>query len=186
MSKTYFLPLGGTGEIGMNLNLYGYQSNSVEEWIMIACGVTFSQSDLPGIDLQMADPNYIVEKKKDLKGIILTHAHEDHIGAMPFIWPFLNCPIYTTKLTASLLEEKFVERKIPYKDKLNIIETEDNFQLGSFDIKPIGLSHSIPEMNALVIKTPDSSIFHSGDWKIDSDPVVGEKFDKEKKGQLNK
>ena len=165
MSKTYFLPLGGTGEIGMNLNLYGYQSNSVEEWIMIDCGVTFSQSGLPGIDLQMADPNYIVEKKKD--------------------WPFLNCPIYTTKLTASLLEEKFVERKIPYKDKLNIIETEDNFQLGSFDIKPIGLSHSIPEMNALVIKTPDSSIFHSGDWKIDSDPVVGEKFDKEKKGQLN-
>lgn len=185
MSKTYFLPLGGTGEIGMNLNLYGYQSNSVEEWIMVDCGVTFSQSGLPGIDLQMADPNYIAKKKKYLKGVILTHAHEDHIGAMPFIWPFLDCPIYTTKFTASLLEEKFIERKIPYKNKLNIIETEDNFQLGSFDIKPLGLSHSIPEMNALVIKTPDSSIFHSGDWKIDSDPVVGGIFDKEKKEQLN-
>ena len=185
MSKNYFLPLGGTGEIGMNLNLYGYSQESKEEWIMIDCGVTFSQSGAPGIDLQMADPNFIAKKKKNLLGIILTHAHEDHIGAMPFIWPHLQCPIYTTKFTASLLEEKFNEYKISFDEKLVIIDDKEELQIGSFNIKVIGLSHSIPEMNAIVIETPNLKIFHSGDWKIDDDPIVGGKFDKNKVSELS-
>jgi len=185
LSKNYFLPLGGTGEIGMNLNLYGYSQESKEEWIMIDCGVTFSQSGAPGIDLQMADPNFIAKKKKNLLGIILTHAHEDHIGAMPFIWPHLQCPIYTTKFTASLLEEKFNEYKISFDEKLVIIDDQEELQIGSFNIKVIGLSHSIPEMNAIVIETPNLKIFHSGDWKIDDDPIVGGKFDKNKVSELS-
>lgn len=185
MSKNYFLPLGGTGEIGMNLNLYGYSQENNEEWIMIDCGVTFSQSGTPGIDLQMADPSFIAKKKKNLLGIILTHAHEDHIGAMPFIWPHLRCPIYTTKFTASLLEEKFNEYKIDYDEKLKIIDDQEEIEIGSFNIKAIGLSHSIPEMNAIVIETPSLKIFHSGDWKIDDDPIVGGKFDKNKANELS-
>ena len=184
MSHNYFLPLGGTGEIGMNLNLYGYSHENIEEWIMIDCGVTFSQSGAPGIDLQMADPNFIAKKKKNLLGIILTHAHEDHIGAMPFVWPHLKCPIYTTKFTASLLEEKFNEYKINYDEKLIIIDDKEEFKIGSFNIKAIGLSHSIPEMNAILIDTPSLRIFHSGDWKIDDDPIVGGKFDRKKAREL--
>ena len=107
MKNTYFLPLGGTGEIGMNLNLYGYGQENDIDWFMVDCGVTFSQAGLPGIDLQMPDPTFIASQKDKLKAIILTHAHEDHIGAMPFIWPYFKCPIYTTKFTAALLIEKF-------------------------------------------------------------------------------
>ena len=180
MSEVYFLPLGGTGEIGMNLNLYGYKSQNEEEWIMIDCGVTFSQAGLPGIDLQMADPNFIAKKKENLLGIILTHAHEDHIGAMPYIWPHFKCPIYTTKFTASLLEEKFIENQISFEEKLIIIEDNQVFNIGSFGIKALGLSHSIPEMSALFIETPELNIFHSGDWKIDSEPVAGGSFDQNK------
>ena len=113
------------------------------------------------------------KKEKPSLGIILTHAHEDHIGAMPFIWPHLQCPIYTTKFTASLLEEKFNEYKISFDKKLIIIDDQEELQIGSFNIKAIGLSHSIPEMNAIVIETPNLKIFHSGDWKIDDDPIVG-------------
>ena len=185
MTKNYFLPLGGTGEIGMNLNLYGCIHNNKEDWIMIDCGVTFSQAGNPGIDLQMADPNFIAKKKNNLLGIILTHAHEDHIGAMPFIWPHFKCPIYTTKFTAALLEEKLYEHNIIFEDKIMIIDDKDQFDVGLFNIKPIGLSHSIPEMNALVIQTPNLKIFHSGDWKIDDDPIVGGKFDDNKYKELN-
>ena len=185
MSEVYFLPLGGTGEIGMNLNLYGYKSQNKEEWIMIDCGVTFSQAGLPGIDLQMADPNFIAKKKENLLGIILTHAHEDHIGAMPYIWPHFKCPIYTTKFTASLLEEKFIENQISFEEKLIIIEDNQVFNIGSFGIKALGLSHSIPEMSALFIETPKLNIFHSGDWKIDSEPVAGGSFDQNKSEELS-
>ena len=185
MTKNYFLPLGGTGEIGMNLNLYGCNHNNKEDWIMIDCGVTFSQAGNPGIDLQMADPNFIAKKKNNLLGIILTHAHEDHIGAMPFIWPHFKCPIYTTKFTAALLEEKLYEHNIIFENKIIIIDDKDQFDVGLFNIKPIGLSHSIPEMNALVIQTPNLKIFHSGDWKIDNDPIVGGKFDDKKYKELN-
>ena len=154
MKNTYFLPLGGTGEIGMNLNLYGYGETDNADWIMVDCGVTFSQSGLPGIDLQMPDPTFIASQKENLKGVILTHAHEDHIGAMPFIWPYFDCPIYTTQFTATLLIEKFNEHNIDYENKLKILSEGDIIKISSFEIMAIGLTHSIPEMNALLIKTP--------------------------------
>ena len=180
MKNTYFLPLGGTGEIGMNLNLYGYGEGKDIDWFMVDCGVTFSQAGLPGIDLQMPDPTFIASQKEKLMGIILTHAHEDHIGAMPFIWPYFKCPIYTTEFTAALLKEKFDEYNIDYTNKIIIHNDGEIINIGNFQVKAIGLTHSIPEMNALLIKTPSANIFHTGDWKIDKDPIVGDGFNKEK------
>ena len=180
MKNTYFLPLGGTGEIGMNLNLYGYGQENDIDWFMVDCGVTFSQAGLPGIDLQMPDPTFIASQKDKLKAIILTHAHEDHIGAMPFIWPYFKCPIYTTKFTAALLIEKFDEYNIDYSDKIIIHNDGEIINIGNFEVKAIGLTHSIPEMNALLIKTPSANIFHTGDWKIDKDPIIGDGFNEEK------
>ena len=180
MKNTYFLPLGGTGEIGMNLNLYGYGEGKNIDWFMVDCGVTFSQAGLPGIDLQMPDPTFIASQKEKLMGIILTHAHEDHIGAMPFIWPYFKCPIYTTEFTAALLKEKFDEYNIDYTDKIIIHNDGEIINIGNFQVKAIGLTHSIPEMNALLIKSPSANIFHTGDWKIDKDPIVGDGFNKEK------
>ena len=180
MKNTYFLPLGGTGEIGMNLNLYGYGEGKDIEWFMVDCGVTFSQAGLPGIDLQMPDPTFIASQKEKLMGIILTHAHEDHIGAMPFIWPYFKCPIYTTEFTAALLKEKFDEYNIDYTNKIIIHNDGEIINIGNFQVKAIGLTHSIPEMNALLIKSPSANIFHTGDWKIDKDPIVGDGFNKEK------
>ena len=180
MKNTYFLPLGGTGEIGMNLNLYGYGEGKEIDWFMVDCGVTFSQAGLPGIDLQMPDPTFIASQKEKLMGIILTHAHEDHIGAMPFIWPFFKCPIYTTEFTAALLMEKFDEYNIDYTNKIIIHNDGEIINIGNFQVKAIGLTHSIPEMNALLIKSPSANIFHTGDWKIDKDPIVGDGFNKEK------
>jgi len=180
MKNTYFLPLGGTGEIGMNLNLYGYGEGDNIKWFMVDCGVTFSQVGLPGIDLQMPDPAFIASQKDKLMGIILTHAHEDHIGAMPFIWPYFKCPIYTTEFTAALLREKFDEYNIDYFDKIIIHNDGEIINIGNFQVKAIGLTHSIPEMSALLIKSPSANIFHTGDWKIDKDPIVGDGFDKKK------
>lgn len=180
MKNTYFLPLGGTGEIGMNLNLYGYGEDKDIDWFMVDCGVTFSQAGLPGIDLQMPDPTFIASQKEKLMGIILTHAHEDHIGAMPFIWPYFKCPIYTTEFTAALLKDKFDEYNIDYTDKIIIHNDGEIINIGNFQVKAIGLTHSIPEMNALLIKSPSANIFHTGDWKIDKDPIVGDGFNKEK------
>ena len=180
MKNTYFLPLGGTGEIGMNLNLYGYGEGKDIDWFMVDCGVTFSQAGLPGIDLQMPDPTFIASQKEKLMGIILTHAHEDHIGAMPFIWPYFKCPIYTTEFTAALLREKFDEYNIDYTNKIIIHNDGEIINIGNFQVKAIGLTHSIPEMNALLIKSPSANIFHTGDWKIDKDPIVGDGFNKEK------
>ena len=180
MKNTYFLPLGGTGEIGMNLNLYGYGQENDIDWLMVDCGVTFSQAGLPGIDLQMPDPTFIASQKDKLKAIILTHAHEDHIGAMPFIWPYFKCPIYTTNFTAALLIEKFDEYNIDYSDKIIIHNDGEIINIGNFEVKAIGLTHSIPEMNALLIKSPSANIFHTGDWKIDKDPIIGDGFNEEK------
>ena len=180
MKNTYFLPLGGTGEIGMNLNLYGYGQENNIDWFMVDCGVTFSQAGLPGIDLQMPDPTFIASQKDKLKAIILTHAHEDHIGAMPFIWPYFKCPIYTTNFTAALLIEKFDEYNIDYSDKIIIHNDGEIINIGNFEVKAIGLTHSIPEMNALLIKSPSANIFHTGDWKIDKDPIIGDGFNEKK------
>jgi ribonuclease J len=166
-----FVPLGGAGEIGMNLNLYAYE----DQWVMVDLGVTFS--DAPGIDVVMPDPAFIVERRDKLLGIVLTHAHEDHIGAVQYLWPQLRCPIYATPFTASILKRKLAETGLERAAQITIVPLGGRFKLGPFEFELITLTHSIPEPNALAIRTPLGTILHTGDWKIDPDPLVGEVTD---------
>ena len=169
----YFLPLGGTGEIGMNLNLYGHDG----QWLMVDLGITFSDAGAPGYDVLMADPDFIVQRSDRLAGLVMTHAHEDHIGAVPYLWPRLRCPIYATKFTAQLVRGKLAE--FGWEEEAEIIEVplSGSFAVGPFQIQLITLTHSIPEPNALVIRTAAGTVLHTGDWKLDPDPVVGETYD---------
>lgn len=173
----YFLSLGGAGEIGMNLNLYGYGPKGKQKWIIVDMGVTFGDDTVPGIDLIMADPDFIMERREDLLGIVLTHAHEDHLGAVGHLWPDLRCPIYATPFTANMLRSKLEEAGIVREAKVTTVPLEGRLQLGPFDITYVTLTHSIPEPNALAIRTPLGNILHTGDWKIDPDPLLGEPTD---------
>ncbi len=175
-----FCPLGGSGEIGMNLNLYSYGNEDDSKWIAVDMGVSFADDTIPGIDLIYPDPGFLIDKKNDLLGLILTHAHEDHIGAVSIIWPHLKCKIFATPFTATLLKEKFKEKKIDITKYLNIVQLNSQIKLGPFEIDFITLTHSIPEPNALSIKTPLGIVLHSGDWKCDPNPLVGEKINEKK------
>jgi ribonuclease J len=170
-----FCPLGGSGEIGMNMNLFAYGKPGEHKWIMVDIGVTFADDTLPGIDLIYPDPGFIVDKKKDLLGIILTHAHEDHIGAIAHLWPKLKCKIFATPFTAVLIKEKFKEKHIDVSSYLKIVQLNGTVDLTPFKIEYITLTHSILEPNGLRIETPAGVILHTGDWKIDAEPLVGEK-----------
>ena len=181
-----FCPLGGSGEIGANMNLYSYGSKENQKWIIVDMGVTFADDSFPGIDLIYADPGFIQDKKKDLLGIVLTHAHEDHIGAVAHIWPKLNCNIYATPFTAALITEKFKEKKIDISKKLKIVPLSTKINLGPFEIDFIALTHSILEPNGLCITTPVGTILHTGDWKVDRNPLVGENIDEKKLKALGK
>ena len=172
-----FCPLGGAGEIGMNMNLYAYGNTDNQKWIMVDVGVTFADDSLPGVDLIYADPGFIVSRKENFLGIVLTHAHEDHIGAITYVWPELKCKIYATPFTASLVIEKFKEKKIDITTHLEIVKLNSKINLGPFKIEFITLTHSILEPNGLKIETPSGNIFHTGDWKCDHDPLIGEKVD---------
>ncbi len=182
MSKEelYFCPLGGSGEIGMNMNLYAYGREDNQKWIIIDMGVTFADDSIPGVDLIMPDPGFIIDKKEDLLGIVLTHAHEDHIGAVAHIWPSLKCKLFATPFTAALLTEKFKEKKIDISPFLKIVPLNSKIKLGAFEIDFITLTHSILEPNGLSIKTPLGTVLHTGDWKIDPNPLIGNKIDEEK------
>jgi len=175
-----FCPLGGSGEIGMNMNLYAYGKEDNQKWIIVDMGVTFADDTIPGVDLIMPDPGFIIDKKEDLLGIVLTHAHEDHIGAVAHIWPELKCKLYATPFTASLLTEKFKEKKIDISSFLKIVPLNSQIKLGAFEIDFVTLTHSILEPNGLSIKTPLGTILHTGDWKIDPNPLIGNKIDEEK------
>jgi ribonuclease J len=175
-----FCPLGGSGEIGANMNLYSYGTDNDQQWIIVDMGVTFADDSIPGIDLIYADPGFILEKKKDLLGIVLTHAHEDHIGAISHIWPKLNCKIFATPFTAALIVEKFKEKKIDISKSLKIVKLNDKIKLGPFEIDFITLTHSILEPNGLCIKTPSATVLHTGDWKIDPNPMTGRNMDEKK------
>jgi ribonuclease J len=164
-----FLPLGGCGEIGMNLNLYGHDG----KWLMVDLGITFGNESTPGIDVIMPDPSFIVEHRADLLGLVLTHAHEDHIGAVPYLWPRLRCPIYATPFTAAVLRRKLAEANLLGEAKITEIPMSGSFSLGPFEIELISITHSIPEPNAVVLRTPLGNILHTGDWKLDPDPVIG-------------
>ena len=175
-----FCPLGGSGEIGMNMNLYAYGKEDNQKWIIVDLGVTFADDSIPGIDLIMPDPGFIIDKKDDLLGIVLTHAHEDHIGAVAHIWPELKCKLYATPFTAALITEKFKEKKIDVSHYLKIVPLNSKIKLGEFEIDFVTLTHSILEPNGLSIKTPLGTILHTGDWKIDPNPLIGNKIDEDK------
>ncbi len=175
-----FCPLGGSGEIGMNLNLFAYGKEDNQKWIVVDMGVTFADDSIPGIDLIYPDPGFLIDKKRDLLGIVLTHAHEDHIGSVALIWPELKCKIYATPFTATLLIEKFKEKKIDISNYLKIVPLNGKVKLGPFDIEFITLTHSILEPNGLSIKTPEGIVLHTGDWKCDPNPLIGEKIDEKK------
>jgi ribonuclease J len=165
-----FVPLGGAGEIGMNLNLFCHAG----QWLMVDLGVTFGDELAPGVDVVMPDPQFIVERRDRLAGLVLTHAHEDHIGAVPYLWSRLRCPMYATPFTASVLRRKLQEVGLADEAKITEVPLEGSFTVGPFAIELITLTHSIPEPNALVIRTPAGSVFHTGDWKFDPTPLVGE------------
>ena len=169
----FFLPLGGSGEIGMNLNLYAYRG----QWLMLDCGVTFGSEEHAGVDVIMPDPSFIVERRDRLLGIVATHAHEDHIGAIPYLWPQLQCPIWATPFTATLLRAKLAEVGLLDRVELTVIPLSGRFQIGPFDLELITLTHSIPEPNAVAIRTPVGTIMHTGDWKLDPEPLIGDATD---------
>ncbi|MBT5309412.1 MAG: ribonuclease J, partial [Rhodospirillaceae bacterium] len=168
-----FLPLGGAGEIGMNLNLYGFGPPDEERWMMVDLGITFGDGILPGVDVMMPDPAFIEERLDQLDGLVLTHAHEDHLGAVAHLWHRLKCPIYATPFTAEILHHKLEEAGLDGQVEVNIVPLKSKFSVGPFDLELITLTHSIPEPNAIAIRTPLGMVLHTGDWKFDPDPVVG-------------
>ena len=172
-SDLVFLPLGGTGEIGMNCNLYGYGERGKRDWIMVDLGVTFGRQDEPGIELITPDISFIEQHRDRLHGLLLTHGHEDHIGAVGHLWPRLKCPIYATPFTAALVKSKLAEQGLLEQVKLHIIEPDAHIDLGPFSIDYICLTHSIAEPSALAIEVNGHRALHTGDWKIDPDPVIG-------------
>ena len=175
-----FCPLGGSGEIGMNMNLYAYGTEENQKWLIVDMGITFADDSIPGIDLIYPDAGVILEKKEDLLGIVLTHAHEDHIGSIVHIWPKLKCKIYATPFTAVLIQEKFKEKKIDITNYLKIVALNSKIDLGPFKIDFVTLTHSILEPNGLSITTPVGVVLHTGDWKVDPNPLIGNKVDEKK------
>ena len=181
-----FCPLGGSGEIGMNMNLFAYGKPNNQKWIIVDIGVTFADDSIPGIDLIYPDPGFIIDKKDDLLGIILTHAHEDHIGAIAHIWPKLKCKIYATPFTSVLITEKFKEKKIDITSYLKIVDLNSTINLEPFKIEFVTLTHSILEPNGLKIETPVGNILHTGDWKCDPDPLIGENINSKRLKEIGK
>lgn len=168
-----FLALGGVGEIGMNLALYGYAGR----WLMIDCGISFADETLPGVDVIMPDPAFIAERVGALDGLVVTHAHEDHLGAIPYLWPRLRCPVYATPFTAAVLRAKLAEAGLEHEVAITEVPMSGKFSVGPFALELVTLTHSIPEPNAVVLRTPFGAVLHTGDWKFDPDPLVGETSD---------
>jgi ribonuclease J len=167
-----FAPLGGVGEIGMNLAVYGFGNERNRQWIAVDLGVAFAGDDLPGIDLIMPDVRFLEEERTNFLGLVLTHAHEDHFGALLELWPQLKLPVYATPFTAALLQAKREGEANAPDIPVNVIPLGSRFALGPFDIELVSMSHSIPESNALIIRTPLGAVLHTGDWKIDPYPGV--------------
>jgi len=173
IDELVFLPLGGSNEIGMNFNLYGFGPPHDRKWIVVDLGVTFGDQLTPGVDIILPDPSYIEEYADRILGIVLTHAHEDHLGAVAWLWPRLRAPVWATPFTAFLLREKLREADLLDEVEIHEVALGGKITLGPFDLELITLTHSIPEPNGLAIKTPLGTILHTGDWKIDPDPLLG-------------
>ena len=164
-----FLPLGGTGEIGMNLNLYRYGG----KYLAVDCGIGFGGNETPEAEIIMPDPSFIAERRDKLVGLIITHAHEDHVGAVAHLWRQLRCPVYTTKFTAAVLRRKLGEAQLLNEVKIHVIPPGGSFELAPFSLQFIQVAHSTPESQALAIRTPAGLVVHTGDWKLDPNPLVG-------------
>jgi ribonuclease J len=176
----WFLPLGGSGEIGMNLNLYGISG----KWLIVDCGITFGDETTPGIDLITPDISFIAERKNDLVGIVLTHGHEDHIGALGYLWPQLRCPIFATKFTAGLIRNKLAYAEVGGAAKIIEIAPGGSFDVGPFGCEFIPVTHSIPESQMLALRTKAGTVLHTGDWKFDPDPILGKTSDTDRLKEL--
>ncbi len=175
-----FAPLGGVGEIGMNLALYGLGDAQRRQWVAVDIGVSFAGEDLPGIDLILPDIRYLVEERRNLLGIVLTHAHEDHFGALLDLWPRLRVPVYATPFTAALFEAKRLGEPGAPEVPITVVPLSGRFELGPFDIEYVSMAHSIPESNGLIFRTRHGTALHTGDWKIDPTPVIGPPTDEKK------
>jgi ribonuclease J len=179
--KFLFIPLGGANEVGLNLNLYYHKGDDPGKWLIVDLGICFAEPEYPGVEITLPKINFIEERLDEIAGLVLTHAHEDHLGAVTYLWPKIKCPIYATAFTAEILKAKF--REIAYNDEIipiNIITPNQPTQIGNFSVEMVHITHSIPEMHALMIRTPSGNIFHTGDWKLDPDPVVGPATNEEK------
>ena len=173
-----FLALGGLGEIGMNAYLYGLGPEDARRWLMVDCGITFPEGENdPGIDVILPDVRFIEEHRADLAGIVITHAHEDHIGAVIELWPRLRAPVYATPFTAGMLKAKLAEYGNSLQIPIHVIPLDSKFDVGPFNVELFSLAHSIPEMSALAIRTPLGTVFHTGDWKLDPTPTIGAPVD---------
>jgi len=168
-----FLPLGGTGEIGMNLNLYRWREAGQEKWIAVDCGIGFGGSELPEVEVMMADPGFIADRRERLLGLVITHAHEDHIGAVAWLWPQLQCPVYATPFAAAVLRRKLTEAGLANQVRVHVIPPGGSIDLKPFALRFLRLAHSIPEAQSLVIETPAGIVLHTGDWKLDPNPLIG-------------
>lgn len=164
-----FLPLGGTGEIGMNLNLYRCDGT----WLAVDCGIGFGGSETPEAEILMPDPSFIADRRSALIGLVITHAHEDHLGAVAHLWPQLRCPVYATPFAAAVLRRKLGEAQLLGQVPLHVIPTNGKFELGPYKLEFLQMTHSVPEAQALVLRTPYGTVLHSGDWKLDPNPLVG-------------
>jgi ribonuclease J len=176
-----FAPLGGVGEIGMNLSIYGLGDERWRTWLAVDLGVSFAAEErLPGVDLILPDIRYLVEERNNIAGLVLTHAHEDHFGALLDLWPRLKVPVYATPFSAALLEAKCADETGAPKIPVNVVALGSRFNVGPFDIELVTMAHSIPESNALVIRTSAGTVLHTGDWKIDPTPLLGDPTDEKK------
>src|SRR6476660_1576674 len=176
-----FAPLGGVGEIGMNLSIYGIGDERRRTWLAVDLGVSFaSEEHLPGVDLILPDIRYLVEERKNVAGLVLTHAHEDHFGALIDLWPRLKVPVYATPFTAALLEAKCAGEPGSPKIPVTVVALGGRFDIGPFNVELVTMAHSIPESNALIIRTPGGTVLHTGDWKIDPTPILRDPTDEKK------
>jgi ribonuclease J len=173
MGELAFLPLGGTGEIGMNLNLYRWREAGQETWIAVDCGIGFGGSEYPEVEVMMADPGFIADRRERLRGLVITHAHEDHIGAVAWLWPQLQCPVYATPFAAAVLRRKLTEVGLVNQVPVRVVPPGGSIDLKPFAVRFLKLAHSIPEAQALVIETPAGILLHTGDWKLDPNPLIG-------------
>ena len=180
--KLVFLPLGGIGEIGMNFYLYQYKG----KWLIVDLGIGFAGDEMPGVEVLLPDPSFIEKHKKDIVGLIITHAHEDHIGGVSYLWRYLNCPIYLSPFAAAMLETKLDEMALTKRVDINIIRKGDILNLAPFTIEVIGMTHSIPEPAALAITTDKGTVLHTGDWKFEENALLDESYDIESLKRIGK